>query len=140
MRIDELRSTLDDRADAALGHDDTAGRVRSVHGRIAQARRRRQAAGVGATLAAAVVAVSAVVVPGLLHDTAPRPADTETPARLAGVPVPGHRTVEGFDYAYVRGVETSERTLQAGAPRQRHPAVAGVGEQRDVRRRRRSSA
>jgi hypothetical protein len=76
MRIDELRSTLDDQG-AAVEDTGATVRLHAVHGRIRTARRRRMAAAAGGT-AAAVAAVALAVVPGLSLAPDPGPADGPT--------------------------------------------------------------
>lgn len=72
MRIDELRSTLQEHGDTVEAASPAA-RLEQVHGRIRTARRRR-AAGVAAGTVAVVAAVALTVVPNLPQGPAPAPA------------------------------------------------------------------
>ncbi len=100
MRIDELRTTLQDHAGTVHDHG-AATRAGEVHGRVRAVRRRRTAA---VAAAAAVVALAGVVsLPPLLDRTPPGPADA--PSALAGHDVPETEVAAGFTYRYVEGVE-----------------------------------
>jgi hypothetical protein len=107
MRIDELRSTLDQDTSTALrgSAHETATRLGAVHARVARIRRRRRASAVGVTVAAAVAAVATLVVPPFVHDAAPQPAG-HAPAVLVGRKVPTTQTATGFGYHYVQGVQS----------------------------------
>ncbi len=78
MRIDELRSTLDDHG-AAVDDVGTAHRVEAVHGRIRAARRRRVAAAAGGTVVA-VAGIALAVVPGMGAAPDLAPAEHPSPA------------------------------------------------------------
>ena len=102
MRLEELRSTLNEHAD---GLDDTPqARIAPVRRRVAVARRRRAAAVAGVGVVA-VVAAALTVVPRLV-DREVAPADRVAPTRLAGRPVPATETSTGLDYRYVRGYQS----------------------------------
>ncbi len=114
MRIDELRTILDQDTSQALreGPHETARRLAAVDARVARIRRRRRASALGTTLAA-VAAIAPLVVPPLVHDTAPQPAG-HAPAVLAGRHVPATQTATGFGYHYVQGVQSipGQQTLR----------------------------
>ncbi|QNN54301.1 hypothetical protein [Nocardioides mesophilus] len=102
MRIEELRSTLEGRAEE-IGSGDVLDRVGSVHGRVETVRRRRRTA-VVATAVVALAAGAAGIVPVLDHRP---PAPADAPDRLAGLGVPRTETAAGFTYRYVRGLESA---------------------------------
>ena len=100
MRIDELRSTLDEHG-AAVDDAGTARRVEAVHGRIRAARRRRVAAAAGGTVVA-VAAFALAVVPG--RGTAPDLTPAQPPSAAADY---------AKDGVVFRGAVLGERLLGA---------------------------
>ena len=90
MRLEELRSTLNEHADGL--EDAPQARIAPVRRRVAAARRRRAAAVAGVGVVA-VVAAALTVVPRLV-DREVAPADRVAPARLAGRAGPGHRDLD----------------------------------------------
>ena len=111
MRIDELRSTLAERADTIDGIG-LPERVASVNGRVAAAQRRRSAMRAVAVTVVAVAAVAGfAVLPGLMptrQTEPPLPSEHVEPVaeRLAGWQMPETVRVQGVTYGYFRGEES----------------------------------
>lgn len=103
--LDDLRATLEQHAADAVRLDDTTSRRQAVHQRVRVARRRRQAAGVGALAAVVAVVGAATVLPRDDSAAGPGPAAT-----VFGVDVPRQLDSLGFGYDYVDHAEGARRT------------------------------
>lgn len=102
--VDDLRSTLEDRAHA-VDDPGASPRVVAVHERVRGLRRRRRTT---AAVLAAAVAVAGVGVGGrVLLEGRSGPEPAGPPQVVAGQQVPGTVTVGGSEYAYVDATEQS---------------------------------
>lgn len=124
--VDDLRSTLDDRA-RAVEDPGASPRVVAVHERVRGLRRRRRTT---AGVLAAAVALAGVGVAGALRDPVAGPDPAGPPPVVAGQQVPGTATVMGSEYAYVDASEAepgADRLVLTLPPDEGLRAVSLVG-------------
>ena len=124
--VDDLRSTLEDRA-RAVDDPGASPRVVAVHERVRGLRRRRRAT--AAVLAAAVAVAGVGVGSRVLLDDGAGPEPAGPPQVVAGQQVPGSVTVGGSEYDYVSAAEKGsddDRLVLRLSPSERLRAVSLV--------------
>jgi hypothetical protein len=135
MRVDELRTALEERA-WHLGGTEPLGpqaRAAAVRERVRAGSARRRTTRVAGALVGVVVAVAGLVLgPSLVPDPGPgtflpQQPMVQGPPRLAGFPLPARLTVRGLDYSYERGeqVDQSQDILRVAVAASNHRQVLG---------------
>lgn len=117
--LDDLRTTLEGRADDALSSSvvDTGTRGRQLHQRIRRVRRRRAAGGALAAVVAVAAASTFAFLPGQQQVLPAGPPD-----ELAGHEVPAELTATGWTYEYTDSA-TGEGRAELSVPASEEPRL-----------------